>query len=182
MNQINNDLFLFFYSLAHKGPVLDGVIVFVAHIVPYIFILVAGLFLLIHNEVFAERNPIKAFLQKWREITLAFFTGGIAWFLGYVLKLLIQTPRPHLALPDIYPLIEKTDFSFPSGHATAFMALAFAIYFSHKKAGYWFIFFAFLIGTARIVAGVHFPIDILGGFILGYIVAYLVNKNIKKIQ
>jgi membrane-associated phospholipid phosphatase len=33
-----------------------------------------------------------------------------------------------------------------------------------------------LIGVARIIAGVHFPIDILGGFCLGFLVAYLFNK------
>jgi membrane-associated phospholipid phosphatase len=62
------------------------------------------------------------------------------------------------------------------------MALAFALYFNHKKvglpaqAGYWFIFFALLIGVARIMAGVHFPIDILGGFVLGFLIAFLLKK------
>jgi len=37
------------------------------------------------------------------------------------------------------------------------------------------MFFAFLIGIARIIAGVHFPIDILGGFILGAGIAYLIK-------
>ena len=55
------------------------------------------------------------------------------------------------------------------------MALAFAIYFLHKQAGYWFMFFALIIGVARIMAGVHFPLDILGGFVLGALVAYLVK-------
>ncbi|MDQ3075813.1 MAG: phosphatase PAP2 family protein [bacterium] len=179
---MNNQIFYFFYNFAHKSAFVDQLIIFIAHTLPYIFILVAGLFLLMHNEIFAKENPIKAFLQKWREITLAFFTGGIAWCIGYGLKFLIQAPRPYLALPNIYPLIEKTDFSFPSGHATAFMALAIAIYLSHKKVGRWFIFFALLIGLARIVAGVHFPIDILGGFILGAMVAYLINYFISRNQ
>jgi len=38
------------------------------------------------------------------------------------------------------------------------------------------MFFALLIGLARIVAGVHFPLDILGGFALGIAVAFLVKK------
>jgi undecaprenyl-diphosphatase len=79
------------------------------------------------------------------------------------------------------PLLNKTDFSFPSGHATFFMALGFGIFFSHKKAGYVFIFFALLIGIARIIAGVHFPVDILSGFILGAIIAYLVRVIYNKI-
>jgi undecaprenyl-diphosphatase len=60
------------------------------------------------------------------------------------------------------------------------MALAFALFFSHKKIGYIFMFFAFLIGIARIIAGAHFPVDILGGFILGILTAYLVRFLSKK--
>ena len=37
------------------------------------------------------------------------------------------------------------------------------------------MFFALLIGLARIMAGVHFPIDILGGFIIGSLIAFLVK-------
>ena len=43
------------------------------------------------------------------------------------------------------------------------------------------MFFALLIGVARIIAGVHFPIDILGGFIIGFIVAYFIKKFSKYI-
>jgi undecaprenyl-diphosphatase len=35
--------------------------------------------------------------------------------------------------------------------------------------------FAFLIGLARIAAGIHFPIDVLAGFIIGILTAYLVD-------
>ena len=41
------------------------------------------------------------------------------------------------------------------------------------------MFFALLIGLARIIAGVHFPIDILGGFVLGGIVSFLVAFLVK---
>jgi undecaprenyl-diphosphatase len=61
------------------------------------------------------------------------------------------------------------------------MGIAFAIFLTHKKAGYWFMFFALLIGLARIIVGVHFPIDILGGFILGALIAYLVRFVYDKI-
>jgi undecaprenyl-diphosphatase len=102
-----------------------------------------------------------------------------------VLKILIRNPRPFNLLPQVHPLFSEHDFSFPSGHATFFMALALSIFLINKKAGlpaitgYVFIFFAFLIGIARIVAGVHFPSDILSGFILGSLIAYFINKYVK---
>lgn len=172
---MGNNIFFFFYNLAHQSVFFDKVIIFFADIFPYLIILVAGSFLVLHHDVLFAKNPLKAFAQKWKEITLVFFTGITAWFFATVLKLFIHTQRPFLKLPDVVALFDKTGYAFPSGHATFFMAMAFAIYFEHKKAGYFFILCAILIGIARIAAGVHFPIDILGGFILGILTAYLVR-------
>ncbi|MEK7106302.1 MAG: phosphatase PAP2 family protein, partial [Patescibacteria group bacterium] len=96
---------------------------------------------------------------------------------GLTLKSLIHAPRPFLALPQVQALFPESGYAFPSGHATFFSAMAFTIFFRNKKAGYVFILFALLIGLTRIIAGVHFPIDILGGFILGSAIAYFF-KNI----
>ena len=80
---------------------------------------------------------------------------------------------------NVKALFYPTDFSFPSGHSTLFMAIAVAIFLCHKKVGCWFVLFAFLIGVARIMAGVHFPVDILGGFLFGAIISYILVKLIK---
>lgn len=106
---------------------------------------------------------------------MVFFSGFLAYFISEILKILFHTTRPFLALPNVQALFTESSYAFPSGHATFFSALAFAIFFLHKKAGYVFICFAVLIGVARIVAGVHFPVDILGGFVLGGLVAYLLR-------
>ncbi len=174
---MNDQIFFFYYNLAHQSKFFDGVIIFFAQYFPYLVILMAIIFLLFHHEVLSSKTPIQAFIKKWREILLVFFSGILAWFLAYGLKYLFHAGRPSLVLPKVIPLISETDFSFPSGHATFFMALAFAIFFSHKKAGYWFIFFALIIGIARITAGVHFPIDILGGYVLGFAIAFFL-KNV----
>ena len=71
--------------------------------------------------------------------------------------------------------------SFPSGHATFFMGLAVALFFIDKKIGYLFMFFALIIGLARIIAGAHFPVDILGGFILGSLVSVSVAYFAKNV-
>jgi undecaprenyl-diphosphatase len=174
---VNNSIFFFFYNLAHQSIFFDGVVVFLAVYFPYIVILLAGIFLLFHHEVFSAENPFKAFIQKWKEIMLVFFSGIFAWVLAYGLKFLFHTGRPFDVLPKVISLFPETGYAFPSGHATFFMALAIALFFSHKKAGYWFIFFAVIIGIARIIAGVHFPIDILGGFALGFFIAFFL-KNV----
>ena len=184
---LNNQIFFFFYGLAHRNPFLDKVIVFFAQTFPYIVILLAIVFLLFHHEILSFNKKsfeqkILALETKWREIVLVFFSGVFAWCVAYALKKIIQSPRPFNFLPKVIALLSEKDFSFPSGHATFYMALAVAIFLNHKKAGYIFIFCALLIGIARIAAGVHFPIDILGGYILGAGIAYLVKFLYVKFQ
>jgi undecaprenyl-diphosphatase len=164
---MNDNIFFFFYNLAHHSQIFDKVVIFFALYFPYVVVVLAGLFLL--------------FLHKKKEILLVFFSGVLAYTLAYVLKYLFHTLRPFDAFTQVHSLIVETGHSFPSGHATFFMALAFAIFFYHKKAGYVFMFFALLIGLARITAGVHFPIDILGGFFLGATISYLVAFFVKNV-
>src|SRR3989339_970136 len=177
---MNNDIFFFFNNLAHQSVTFDKVIVFTAETLPYVVIILAGLFLLFSL-------PAQAGRKSWRELFLVFASSGVAYVFSKILKILIHTNRPFVEFSNVQVLGSATGFAFPSGHATFFMALAIAIFLIHKKAGlpaqagYVFIIFALLIGLARIVAGVHFPVDILGGFVLGagisYLVAYLA-KNV----
>ena len=173
---MNETIFYFFYSFAHQSAILDHVFVLIADTLPYVVIIIAGTFLLMHHEVFKAENPLQVILQKKKEILTVFFVSGTSWVVASLLKTLFHTPRPFIEFSDVLPLVSETGFAFPSGHATFFMALATSIYFLHKKAGYRFMIFALLIGIARIIVGVHFPVDILGGFALGALIAYLVKK------
>lgn len=178
---MNNQIFFFFYNLAHQSAWLDQVIIFFAAYFPFVVVVLAGLFLLFHHEIFRADSPFQVFMQKKKEIIMVFVTGFLAYFASVALKLLIHTPRPFTVFSDVRALFTESSYAFPSGHATFFMALTFAIFFQHKKAGYVFMFFALLIGLARIIAGVHFPIDILGGFVLGAGIAYLVAYFVKSV-
>jgi len=161
---MNNTIFFFFYSLAHQSIFFDKVIVFFAVYFPYIVILLALIFLFFYNK-------------SRKEFILICFSGGLALAVAEILKFLFHTLRPFAIFPQVLSLFLENGYAFPSGHAAVFSAMAFALFFTHKKAGYVFMFFAFLIGLARIIAGVHFPIDILGGFIIGILVAYFVKNR-----
>ncbi|MCX6755187.1 MAG: phosphatase PAP2 family protein [Candidatus Nomurabacteria bacterium] len=180
---MNNIIFYFFYNFAHQSNTLDKVIIFCAQTLPYIIILLAGLFLIFHHDAWPKKDifgELKSYLRKWKEIGLVFFSGILAWCLASLLKILFHTPRPFDAFTNVHSLISESGFAFPSGHATFYSALAVSLFFCHKKVGYVFMFFAFIIGITRIMAGVHFPVDILGGFVLGSIIAVLMNKIIKR--
>ena len=172
---MNNTIFLFLYDLTHRSHVFDWVIVFFAVYFPYVVLILAGLFLLFHHEVLQAESPFKVFLEKKREILLVFFTGAFAWVISHILKTLFHTLRPFEAFSFVHPLFTETGYGFPSGHATFFGALAGALFFTHRKAGFIFMFFALVIGLARIIGGVHFPFDIIGGYIVGALVGFSVE-------
>jgi len=177
---LNDKIFLLFCGLSHKSIIFDNIVYFTARIFPFIVLFLAILFLLFHHEVFSKEKPAKEIFQKLREIFFVSLSVVSAWLLAVYLKIVFQIPRPFLSLPNIHPLLAPTDFSFPSGHSAFFMGLATAIFLYHKKVGYWFVFFAFLIGISRIIAGVHYPLDILGGFLFGALGSFLLIKTFKK--
>ena len=178
---INETIFHFFYNLAHQSAYLDGLIIFFAVYFSYLVILSAFLFLLFHREALASLKPFAEFKKKYREIVLVFFSGGLVWIVAKILKTLIHADRPFIALSNVRSLFTETGSAFPSGHATFFMGLAVALFFIDKKIGYLFMFFALILSLARIIAGVHFPVDILGGFILGSLVSASVAYFAKNI-
>ena len=173
---MNETIFFFFHNLSNQSAFFDGIVVFFANYFQYMVVIGAFVFLLFYHQVLPSENPIKEFVKKWKAVFSVFFTSATAWVLARILKILINTERPFAALGDTTPLFLDHSPSMPSGHATFFMALAVSIFFYNKKIGYLFIFCALIISVARIIAGVHFPSDILGGFVLGAVIAYFVQK------
>ncbi len=61
----------------------------------------------------------------------------------------------------------KGSLAFPSSHASNIGGQAFWWSWAYPKGKYWFIGIALLIGYSRIYDGLHYPLDVLGGYILG---------------
>ncbi len=170
---MNNSIFFFFYSLAHQSKIFDSLIIFLAVYFIYIAIISAGIFLLFNYKVLPSRNPIKEFRNGWKDFVPASLSVIVAWFFNkFIAKIIFHVLRPFVVFSQVRPLFPETGFAFPSGHSAVASALAFALFYTNKKIGYVFMFFALLIGVSRVVSGVHFPADILAGFIEGFIIAY----------
>lgn len=122
--------------------------------------------------------------KEWNNSVLVVISMTFAFLIEYFSKIFFQRPRPTNAL------IEMSDFSFPSGHATmsiVFFVLMILIFQNEIKSKFFrYIFVAIctllflLIGFSRVYLNAHWLSDVLAGFILGAIVlglSYLaVNK------
>ncbi len=103
----------------------------------------------------------------------------------YFLKFIVAEPRPFLVLPNVDLIVSETEiYSFPSGHSTSSFAvmmvigLKYRLYIKGKtyRLIYPLLTFASLIAFSRIYIGVHYPLDVLFGAILGILSAILVIK------
>ncbi len=105
-----------------------------------------------------------------------------------VTKIFVHYPRPFSTLTNLHVLITlPNDYSFPSGHAALTMAFATAVYFYNKQLGTVLFAFAFVVGLARIYVGVHYPLDVGVGFLLGFGIVklfghFLIKKETLKLQ
>lgn len=102
------------------------------------------------------------------------FAGGLSYFVSeLLLKPLVGRIRPSLDMGASIVGNQSTDPSFPSGHAT--IAFAMAVVLSRKEPKWKWIFYslAVLISLSRIYLGVHYPLDVIAGGIIGLVIGSL---------
>jgi len=162
---MNQKIFETLFTLGQSGVIMKDLAIFLSLYLPYI--------LAIGFVVFALSQKIKK--DKW----LMFIEGLLAVILarGIItesVRFFYHSLRPFEAL-GFEPLIGESGYSFPSGHMTFFFALATALYFWNKRWGLSFMLLTLFIGVGRVMAGVHWPTDILGGIVVGFFSGVLIH-------
>jgi undecaprenyl-diphosphatase len=100
----------------------------------------------------------------------------VAVGINRIISLFWFRERPFLSHRLAHPWINAHDASFPSDHASASFAIAFAVLLIDPLAGGLFLLCAAIISIGRLFIGAHYPSDVAAGFLVGLVSALIVSK------
>lgn len=153
----NTALFFQIFNLAGQNEILDQLMIFGAKYLVF-FTAFLMLFLFFYSQGKEKKAPVLAVLSTLLAIIII-----------QIIHLVTYEPRPFVTYPLDTLITHPSTASFPSTHSSIMAALAFPYFFYKSKYLPLFLFFMLWVGFARIFAGVHYPLDILGGFATGFI-------------
>jgi undecaprenyl-diphosphatase len=127
---------------------------------------------------------VLAVLRRRPEL-LAHVTAAVlsADLIALALKQVTERPRPFLVRPDPEPLLTTPlDLSLPSGHAATSFAGATLLARAQRHTALPFFVLAALVAWSRVYVGVHYPLDIVAGAVLGVGVALLSTALVRRVR
>jgi len=164
---MNEELLYFFYNAAHTSPFAETVVI------------LTGVWLIFALAALLPLVEILSGGRQWRSIVVAFVSGFFSLSIAAGIAFLFPVQRPFLAHSDtITPLFTVLNpiGSFPSGHTAAAAGFVMALIFLKRPIGFVLLLGALAVGAARIAAGVHYPVDVAAGFLLGGAVASIIVR------
>ena len=174
MAEIDQKLFIWINSFAGEIDIIDNLAYVLCsdHFFPVLLsLLLLGLW-------FGADSPGKR--TKYQIGVIISFLGlGIANLSVLVINFFIFRDRPFTNHEVTLLFYEPTDSSFPSNAIAATCALAFGIWLANKRLGTFALIGVLIFGIIRIFSGIHYPLDILGGILIGILSALAAKYIIK---
>ena len=169
-------LFNFIYSLNHSTVFSSGLSLFLGEYLVYILGIGAILYLILSKD--SKKDKVKWLLI----LVLACCLSNLVT--NPLIHYLYKSPRPFIALSGIgqyQHLLSPTEYntSFPSEHTSLAYAIAIVLFLKSKKIGKLALILAIIIGLGRILMGVHWPFDIVGGIGVGILCALIAHRMVK---
>ena len=140
-----------------RGDALDSALVRLAGLTDLIGLALAGVVI----------GGWLAWTRRWRELAYAGAVVAVVWSVNPVLKQLFSRTRPDLWDEPI----QLSQYSFPSGHAANTAALAAALVLiawrtaARRPTLYAAAGLVLVVGAGQLALGVHYPSDILAGWL-----------------
>ena len=176
-SQADAEIFLWLNNGVGSLPLLDRIVQWVVsdYLVPVVFsTILLGLW-------FGWRGQEMRELHQ-RGVMVAGIGIGIANALVKTINAFYFRPRPfdsHDVNLLFYP---PTDSSFPANPVAITVAMATGVWMANRKIGAAMFAVAMVYGFARVYAGVFYPLDVVGGALIGLGAAYLVYLVLRLIE
>ena len=154
---------------------LDILGIFFAQYFEYILIFCIAVFLFLPVR-FSLPGLVEKIKRNWFIAAQAIFAAVISRFVfTEIIRYVLPVTRPFVENDVNLIIHHAASLSFPSGHAAFYFALSAVIFRYYKKAGIAAFGASLLICIARVFCGIHWPLDIVAGFVVGVFTAYLLD-------
>ncbi|WP_018702829.1 undecaprenyl-diphosphatase [Anaeromusa acidaminophila] len=149
-------------GLAYKSVLMDKMMIGISNYLPYVFM--ATLVCMYLYGFYKESKILRRTAIDIVTMTI------IDMLLSFVIGYIYPEARPFVG-HNVNQLIQHVpNSSFPSNHALGTMAIALGLIAPYRTCGIVFACLAIVVGISRVYVGVHYPIDILGGFALALLI------------
>lgn len=164
---MNMQIFKLINNLANRNVTLDKIMIFFSKYVPYIFMAtIAIVFILgvVKNDEECRKTSVNTIIITVINLILSFIIGSIYY---------VDRPFVHNKTNLLIPHVK--DASFPSDHATGTMSIALGLGKYSRILGIIMTILSIIVGFSRVYVGDHYPIDVIGAYIMVFITNYLYN-------
>ena len=175
IRNIDREITIFFNNLSHAN--LDGIMILISN--KYVWIPLYVLLIYWLWKYDKKNFKINLILCVSTVIISDFITSSI-------MKPYFERLRPcnDSSLQGLINVVAGCGkkFSFASSHASTTFSLATIFYLISKKKIKLMFLWSILIGYSRIYLGVHFFLDVIFGFLVGYLTSDFIYRISKKIK
>lgn len=171
MAEADAKLFLWINSWVGRFPVFDQAMEWIVsdYLIPVSFALVLlCLWFTGNDKLERQRHQIGVFV--------ALSSMGFASLAVFIINALYFRPRPFAEHEVSLLFYEPTDSSFPANSMAATFAIAAAVFGVNRRVGMVMYVVATIYAFSRVYAGVHYPLDVTAGALIGIVIAWLVFK------
>ncbi len=168
---MNMAVFKAINGFAHESGLFDKTMIILAKYGPLIFMATLAAFYL--YGVYRKDKMLRYAAVDTLAITV------INMFLGFVIGIFYYEPRPFVFNKVNLLIPHAPDTSFPSDHSLGTMSIALGINNYYKICGKVLIILSLLVGVSRVYVGVHYPMDVVGSYLVVFVVNFIYGRLLR---
>lgn len=169
---MNYSLFQMINDMANQSVLLDAVMITISKSFPYLYVAIVAY---LYFCGIKQRSRI----FRAQTVAVGVFVVLCA-FVSMIVGALYYEERPFVTHEVNLIMAHAADASFPSDHAVGAMAISLGVWWFRRLLGVALMLGSFLVGFSRVFVGNHYPGDVLGGFLLVFLVGYVYRTYIRE--